>query len=428
VIVKITFRLPEVPAGGIPLCFEKGAEMTAIDPNSIVDLVLQLRWKSKLAGHTDCYQASRVNIWRDILPPNLLRELLNKQSGERIELRFPAGDVIAPFDESKLMSINRVQFKPDLPEVKVAEPAIGRFYPKGALQGIAGIFKANLEPFRCIALNNGRMTVDFNHPLADKDLVLSAIVGKVEAKTVEMGGSSIDWMETLTAGPGMQARWQKYQTDYFSGNPFSRHDDRPDTLFYTKPRFTQHIDDTAVEVVRGTYGRFLADGARVLDLMSSWQSHMPKDINFQKVVGLGLNQKELIKNPQLDDYVIHDLNANPILPFDSGTFDSVVCTVSVEYITDPLTIFQEVARILRRDGYFILMFSNRWFPPKVVRIWREIHEFERMGLVLEYFIRSRRFKELQTYSVRGLTRPRDDKYFPELRFSDPVFAVWGRAI
>jgi SAM-dependent methyltransferase len=220
--------------------------------------------------------------------------------------------------------------------------------------------------------------------------------------------------------------WTGCQTEYFSGNPFSREDELSDGVFYKKPRFTQHLDDTAIEIVRGTYGRFLKDGMRVLDLMSSWQSHIPDRFNYEKVIGLGLNEQELKKNPQLNSYVVHDLNKNPVLPFESDSFDAVVCTVSVEYLTDPLAIFEEVARVLRQEGYFILTFSNRWFPPKVVKVWKEVHEFERMGLVLEYFIQLERFKELHTYSVRGMPRPKEDKYFPDLRFSDPIFAVWGQ--
>jgi hypothetical protein len=73
-----------------------------------------------------------------------------------------------------------------------------------------------------------------------------------------------------------------------------------------------------------------------------------------------------------------------------------------------------------------MTFSNRWFPPKSIRIWKELHEFERMGLVLEYFERTGRFQDLETFSMRGIPRPWDDKYFPQMRFSDPVYAVWGR--
>jgi SAM-dependent methyltransferase len=91
-----------------------------------------------------------------------------------------------------------------------------------------------------------------------------------------------------------------------------------------------------------------------------------------------------------------------------------------------LAVFEEVARVLRDEGYFIITFSNRWFPTKAIKIWKELHEFERMGMVLDYFIRSGGFKGLQTYSFRGLPRPHDDKYFPDQWYSDPVYVVWGQ--
>lgn len=74
----------------------------------------------------------------------------------------------------------------------------------------------------------------------------------------------------------------------------------------------------------------------------------------------------------------------------------------------------------------IVTFSNRWFPPKVIQGWTNLHEFERMGMVLEYFIQTNVFNDLHSYSIRGLPRPHDDKYFPELLFSDPIYAIWGR--
>jgi SAM-dependent methyltransferase len=203
-------------------------------------------------------------------------------------------------------------------------------------------------------------------------------------------------------------------------------DERSDERFYDTPRFVQHIDDTAIEMVRNTYGRVLTSGMRVLDLMSSWQSHVPPNIRLERLDGLGLNSEELKRNRQLTRFVVQDLNTNKSLPYETNTFDVVLNTVSVEYLTDPITIFKEVGRVLRPGGHFVITFSNRWFPPKVVKVWEELHEFERMGLVLEYFMRSGFFTGLNTYSIRGLPRPHDDKYFPNLRFSDPIFAVWGQ--
>jgi SAM-dependent methyltransferase/FKBP-type peptidyl-prolyl cis-trans isomerase 2 len=397
-----------------------------INSESIVDLIFHLKWKSSAASHTDGYQASRVNIWRDLLPPVLVEALLNKETGERLQVLFKNGDIVATFTDQNLFDVKNTQFDPGFGQGVAAGPRLGRFYPKGLLKGVDGVFRANTQPFRCVGLNNGHISVDFNHPLAGKDLRLSAVIGKVGLKGAERGGTSVDWMETLTSGPGMQARWKVQQTDYFSDGGFKRADNQPDAKFYRHPRFVHHIDETAREMVRNTYGRFLTDGMHVLDLMSSWQSHIPARLHLARLVGLGLNEDELKKNSQLSSFVVHDLNADSKLPFESNTFDAVVNTASVEYLIDPLAVFREVSRILRPEGYFSVTFSNRWFPTKAIKLWQELHEFERMGLVLEYFLRAGGFKDLQTYSIRGLPRPHDDRYFPELLFSDPVYAVWGK--
>ena len=397
-----------------------------ITSDSVLDLIFNLKWKSNHAIHTDTFQASQVSIWRDLLPPVLLDALINKEAGERVEVQLEDGEAVKAFASQNLFDIQLTQYDRQYNNDMDSEPHLGRFYPKGLLKGIAGIFRANVQPFRCVGLNNGQMTVDFNHPLAGKSLHLSAVVGKVASKRTERGGTSIDWMEALTHGPGMQARWQNQKTDYFSDGAFGRDDNQPDATFYRKPRFVYHIDDTACEMVRNTYGRFLTDGMQVLDLMSSWQSHIPANLHLDRLVGLGLSEDELKSNSQLSDFAVHDLNTDPALPFESNTFDAVVNTVSVEYLTNPLAIFKEVSRILRPDGFFIVTFSNRWFPTKAIKIWPRLHEFERMGMVLEYFLRFGEFKDLQTYSIRGLPRPHNDKYFPELLYSDPVYAVWGR--
>ena len=402
--------------------------MNSVDNDSIVDLMFNLKWKSNYASHTDCYQASNVNIWRDHFPPAFLDSLMGKMPGDRVETKFKKGDILPAVNPEKIFELKTQQFRGNFKSDSLLGPCQGRFYPKGILRGVSNVFRENIEPFRLVSLNNGHMNVDFNHPLAGKDLTLTTIIGRVENKEVERGGTSIDWIDTVTEGPGMQARWHDNQTDYFCDDAFFREDSTPDAEFYFQPRYTQHIDNTAIEMVRNTYDRFLDDGMYVLDLMSSWQSHLPQKTNLGNCVGLGLNKKELSRNPRLKDYRVHDLNQDSALPFDSDQFDLVVNTVSIEYLIYPLEVFSEIARVLKSDGYFIITFSNRWFPTKAIKIWKEIHEFERMGMVLEYFIRSGKFRDLHTYSIRGLPRPHEDNYYPNLRFSDPVYAVWGRKV
>lgn len=313
--------------------------MKAIDIDSVVDLFFQLKWKSDRATHTDCYQANGVSMWRDILPLDLHKQLMGCKQGDNIVLDFAAGEVIQNFEESNLLELKRSQFKPFQDGNGHTTPQLGRFYPKGFLKDMAGIFKDNLSPFRCVGLNNGHISVDLNHPLAGKDLQLSTIVGKVKPKRIERGGTSVDWIERLAQGPGMQTRWRNRASDYLTDDAFARVDNAPDSEFYRRPRFTQHLDDMALSVVQSTYARFLGDGMVVLDLMSSWQSHVPEKLSLNGMVGLGLNRAELARNSQLTESLVHDLNADFGLRFDSESFDAVLCTVSVEYLVEPLNVF-----------------------------------------------------------------------------------------
>lgn len=225
----------------------------------------------------------------------------------------------------------------------------------------------------------------------------------------------------------MQAPLPDVVPDFSSGDVLARLDSRDDAVFYQSPRLVQHIDTTARARIAEIYSRFLQPGMRVLDLMSSWQSHLPEPLTDLQVTGLGMNAQELAENPQLSDSVVHDLNLHPQLPFDTGLFDAVICTVSVEYLVQPIEVFRDIARILKPGAPFILTFSDRWFPTKAIELWADLHAFERMGLVLDYFRRAGGYVDLGTESLRGLPRPEDDLYSDKLAQSDPVFTVWGSA-
>jgi len=400
--------------------------MNSIGPHSVADLFFQIHWRSDGARHTDAYAARAVNFWRDILPRRLRSGLEGKLPGDRMALELIAEEVPGSAMSNRLDTLSRSRFDPARIGSTGLPPLAGRFYPKGVLRDVAGIFSANREPFRCVAVDNGHFKADMGHPLSGRPVSVDVTVGAVNAKTEERGGSLVDWMETICRGVGMQARWQNRPTDFFAHNPFDRVDTAPDPLFYAGPRLVQHLDDAALDLIRQLYGRFVKNGMRILDLMGSWDSHLPSDVRLEQAAAVGLNRVELEKNAALTDRRVRDLNQETTLDFPDGHFDTVICTASVEYLIHPDAVFGEVARVLKPEGHFVLTFSNRWFETKAVQIWKELHEFERMGLVLEYFRRSDQFHDLQTYSVRGLTRPSHDKYFGQLRYADPVYAVWGR--
>src|ERR687884_1202899 len=125
---------------------------------------------------------------------------------------------------------------------------------------------------------------------------------------------------------------------------FARVDEEPDEVFYTMPRKVVHIDDAAIAAIKQFLPEVLPANGVVLDLLSSWRSHWPEGFPKQRLVGLGLNAEEMADNPDLDEFVVHDVNAEPRLPFEDGVFDAVVLTVSIQYVTKPIEVFRDVNR------------------------------------------------------------------------------------
>ncbi len=393
---------------------------------AMLALELALGWCSETARHTDCYFVGKLNLWRDILPPPLETGLLDRPVGLVLQEGFAAGQLLGPYAAANLKTLRDEQFDRRLPRAGLIQPRAGRFYPKGVLRNVAGIFSENRGPFRVAEIGDGQLRVDLNHPLAEHEIELSARIVDIWQPREEHGGVCHDLAELASAnGPGMQARWHGRPTDFFSDLPFVRADPTPDERFYVEPRLVHHLDTSARRQIARLYGELIPPGARVLDLMSSWESHLPDALATGPVTGLGMNMEELQANRRLAERRVHDLNRDPRLSFADAAFDAVICTASVEYLTNPFSVFEEVARVLAPGGRFVVSFSNRRFPPKMIRVWEDIHEFERPGLVLEYFLRSGQFHNLETYSLRGLPRPADDPHARQTPFSDPVFAVWG---
>ncbi len=404
-------------AGRTPLDRTTGRDFAAIE--------FALHWQSEHASHTDLYIANQLNLWRDWFPPELEAAVVDKPVGHSETVAFGPGQLVPAQEKNLCPVIASKQFERRVVNGRPTEPHAGRFYPKGLIAGVRDVTSDDITPFRVGAIDNDKLTVDLNHPLAMRPLTVSARILKAWQAGSQRGGTAQDVPILIAgSGPGMQVRWQDRPTDFFTEDAFARERDEPDTEFYRAPRLVDHLDRTATRQVEKLYGRLLAPGARILDLMTSWRSHLDL-AQPDSVAGLGMNDEELAANPLLEERVVHDLNLDPRLPFADGEFDAVVCTVSVEYLTRPQAVFAEVRRVLKPGGRFALVFSNRYFPPKAIRVWADAHPFERTGLVLEYFLRDGGFTGLNTFSLAGLFRPEDDKYASQTPWSDPVHAVWG---
>ncbi len=212
----------------------------------------------------------------------------------------------------------------------------------------------------------------------------------------------------------------------FDEEAFSRIDSSNDANFYARDRFVDHLDSLALSTVEKIIARLVVEkDPIILDLMAGWDSHIPASLGPAKVIGLGLNENELKANKMLSEQVLHDLNGDPHLPFPDNFFDTVLNTVSVDYMTQPIQVFQEVGRILKPGGLFLVIFSNRMFPQKAVKIWRESSEEERIILVEEFFRASGMFEETSFFVSKGNPRPKDDKYARMNLSTDPVYALYA---
>jgi SAM-dependent methyltransferase len=174
------------------------------------------------------------------------------------------------------------------------------------------------------------------------------------------------------------------QDSPFPAGAFERIDQGDDAEFYAPPRLVTHIDEQAIAALSQFYGEVIAPGSVVLDLMSSWVSHLPPDLAPGEVIGHGMNASELTANPRLTRSFVQNLNLDPALPLADDSCDTALCCVSVQYLQRPLEVFAEVRRVLRPGAQFIVSYSNRCFPTKAVAIWRSLDQRGHASLIHQY--------------------------------------------
>jgi SAM-dependent methyltransferase len=200
-----------------------------------------------------------------------------------------------------------------------------------------------------------------------------------------------------------------------SVNAFLKEDPSPDHLFYAAPRFVTHIDGNAVEAVTALYRDVLPAGGVILDLMSSWISHLPSDVAYAQVIGHGMNAMELKANPRLSQFFVQNLNENQVLPLDSRSIDAAMICVSIQYLQKPVVILRELMRVLKPGGSVSITFSNRCFPTKAVAVWQALPDAEHAKLVTLYL----EYAGFAQVEVRTLVEPGQ-------KGIDPLWAVIGR--
>lgn len=186
----------------------------------------------------------------------------------------------------------------------------------------------------------------------------------------------------VLSSPKWPAEWP------YSANDFSRQDETFDEIFYSMPRFCYHVDERAIVALESFYATEFAKWENppdVLDICSSHVSHFPRGMKLGKSVALGMNEAELKENEQVDEWVVRDLNESPSLPFEENSFDVVTCCVSIDYLTRPREICEEVGRVLKPGGKAFFALSNRCFPTKAVNIWLRTNDLEHVFITGSFF-------------------------------------------
>ena len=369
----------------------------------------------------------KFSVWReaDILPAGIGSKIPGMAAGDRAEAGVASGDVVGAWRADRQLGTALSSFDTHHRRGLEVRPRVGRFYPQGFFHGVKGIFEDAIEPARITGLSDRGMDLDLNHPLARFPLRVGLRVDQVLPGFDRRGGRCISPLDDLLRHAGLAAPlWNGDETDYGDDvDGLSRMDSRDDSTFYATPRMVQHLDDRALQTVNALYRRLIPGHAEVLDLMASFDSHL-QGVDIAGLHLLGMNPEELAANTPAQERTVQDLNETPALPLQDGSLDAVICTASIEYLTRPRDVLAETRRVLRPGGLFAVTFSNRWFPTKAIRIWSELHEFERVGMVTQW-LQHAGFTGLQTFSSRGWPRPGDDRHAGETPYSDPVYAVWG---
>jgi SAM-dependent methyltransferase len=145
------------------------------------------------------------------------------------------------------------------------------------------------------------------------------------------------------------------------------------------------VDEAALAAITDLYRKVMPAGGAILDVMSSWVSHLPPEIHYRRVVGLGIDACVLAENPFLDEWRLQNLNRDPHLVFADGEFDGAAICGAVQHFTRPSEVFREVGRVLKPGSPLVVTFSNRCLCTPATGCWRLFDETGQLGLVARNF-------------------------------------------
>ena len=352
--------------------------MIVFNDNTIGAIEFTVTWEKDGLAHEEWFLGRKFNPVNDVFPRGMREALEGKQAGESVTMTYEPRMCIPRHKDSLVQTFGLDRLRRKTVDGRPVIPLEGRFYPQGHINGLLDVYPDTLTPFRLIELDDDTFTADRNHPLANIPVTITATIQHVEERATGTYGSLTHWRETTCDwGPGMQAMFDGEPTTFFHPGFFDRVDNS-DTEFAPPA-----MDETARSNMEAIQARLIKPDMRVLDF------------------SLGTTRPE-------------------------GRYDAAVCTCSVEYMTRPVDILRYVVHFLEPGAPVVFGFTNRYAPDRVIRGWTELHEFERMGLALEYLRVADLLENAGTMSMRNDWREENDPRFLETKgVSDSVFVAYG---
>ncbi|BCS87659.1 class I SAM-dependent methyltransferase [Pseudodesulfovibrio sediminis] len=354
--------------------------MTHFSDTTIGAIEFAITWELDDRHHEEWFLGRKFNPVNDVFPRGMRAALEGKKAGESVTMTYEPRMCIPRFKDKLVQTIPLDRLRPKTLSGRPIIPQEGRFYPQGHINGLLDIYPDTLTPFRLLELDEDSETfiADRNHPLANIPVTITATIQYVEERDTGTYGSLTHWRETTCDwGPGMQAMHDEEPTEFFHSAFF----DQLNTI--DAPFSPPPMDQTARENLEKIHARFLKPEMRILDL--SMDSERPQ-----------------------------------------GKYDAAVCTCSLEYMTRPVDILRYVVHFLKPGAPVLIGFTNHYDPEHVIQGWIDLHEFERMGLALEYLRVAKLDERAGSVSMRNDWRKKDDPKFMDTKgVSDPVYVVYG---
>src|SRR5579862_8490641 len=176
------------------------------------------------------------------------------------------------------------------------------------------------------------------------------------------------------------------------------------------------VDPATLAAITDLYREVMPAGGAILDVMSSWVSHLPPEVHYRRVVGLGIDAHALAENAFLDEWRVQDLNREPALPFANSEFDGAAICGAVQYLARPGEVIREIGRVLKPGSPLVVTFSNRCLCTTAIGCWRLFDDTGRLNLVARYFAEAGNWTD-----IRCLDRT-------PFSVAEPLYAVIARSI